>query len=815
MAEYAGNRWYKCDLHLHTASSVCYTEKHDTAQDWVAKALSCGLDAAAVTDHNDYRGISAVMEEGARQGLSVFPGVEITCDSSKIHMLILFDTDKTAENVRDFLNRCDIDSDHTGDPDGTSLSVFEVCEVAKKRGALVIAAHIDEFNSISSMNPVNLEKLLTGGYIDAVQVSNVPVWRKLKSDRDTESMQQVLQEKYGPDATPQITDRWRKCYNRAEELGIPMLAFSDNPAADGDSRHGLWGIGSEYTWIQMDDVVSLESIRQSLLTADDRIRMMYDSAEMPRTEPDFWICSLEVRKTQLNPHRSIRLEFHPQLNCIIGGKGSGKSALVRLLQGVFDRLSDGYVKNAQQAGSLLKDTMAQQARFYRQTGEDGYGVFREDSEIEIVFSWYGCRYRMLVTDIRGIGDQKTAFFRMDPETGEEVPEDFGELVHSPFLCPQVFIQRQIHEITVTPGALLDQVDKSIYDMHILQSRRAYYLERLVNLSAQIQAADRFLESGDRVNAELSWLEELSRKNVQGDLGKDISSMIRRRKSSAEMIGSFRRRAGEIREGREQMLREYEECLEEIRRMRMLYIGQTLTDDGNYKMELKPMASRDSFRKMLKKTLPGSSALMADDARKLEEALFMKKGGIRKYTQLLLAARGLGEETDSIPEQPFSAYFTHLIRHLEDDDFERMLLFRPEDELDMFYHPNGVKRFFPMTTASSGEKATAVFSFVLSGSTVPLIIDQPEDDMDNRVIYEEIVRKLKKAKQKRQMIIVTHNANICTNAAPEMIISMDSKSEFVRVRMQGSVDNEEIRNEICDVIEGTRAAFVRRAKKYHL
>ena len=65
-----------------------------------------------------------------------------------------------------------------------------------------------------------------------------------------------------------------------------------------------------------------------------------------------------------------------------------------------------------------------------------------------------------------------------------------------------------------------------------------------------------------------------------------------------------------------------------------------------------------------------------------------------------------------------------------------------------------------------------------------------------------------------MIVATYNPNICMNADPEMIIVMDSFSKFTKVKMQGSIDNDEIRCEICDVIEGSEEAFVRRARKYH-
>lgn len=150
--EYVGTRWYKCDLHLHTMSSECYSDKN-TYEEWVEEVHRKGLNCIAVTDHNDYRGIDKVKEIGKQKGITVFPGVEVTCDTSKIHMLILFDVDKTQENVRDFLSRLDIDSSVIGKSIGTSQSVFTVCELAKEKGALVIAAHIDEHASISNMTP--------------------------------------------------------------------------------------------------------------------------------------------------------------------------------------------------------------------------------------------------------------------------------------------------------------------------------------------------------------------------------------------------------------------------------------------------------------------------------------------------------------------------------------------------------------------------------------------------------------------------------------------------------------------------------------
>ena len=808
MSEHAGNRWYKCDLHLHTTASRCYLDKEDTPRDWVNRAIEQGLSAVAVTDHNNYLGIGAIMEEGKANGLAVFPGTEITCDSTKIHILVIFDTDKREETVRDFLNRCDIDSEHAGDPDGTSMSVFEVCEIAKKRGALVIAAHIDEFNSISTMNPANLDRLFDGGYIDAVQVTNVPVWRQYEADKDEEAMNSFLAEKYGPDATPQEIDRWRKCYNRAKEAGLPMLAFSDNPRSESESRHGLWGIGSVYTWIQMDDVVNLESIRQSLVVPESRIRMIFDSVSEPRTEPDFWIRSLEIRKTGLNPYSPIHFDFNPQLNCIIGGKGSGKSAAIRVLSGIYQQF----------LSPMVARTYSSQNDFYRRFSDDNKGIFHEDSEIEMQLSWHGVYFRLLVTDINSLSDQKFIFLRIDPETGEESEADVSDLLSSPYFSAQVLTQREINEIAGTPGALLEFTDRSIPAMEILKARREYYLRELINISAAMHSTGRFLEHEGRVKAEQEWFGKL--KDTDAFAGNTAEKADARQKILDDMSES-RKSMEEMQEKRKVLLDKYEQCFKNIRTIRQKFLEEALAGDENYKLELVPSASRESFKNIIREVVSGDTvlpSLLSEDFKKLESALFSKDDG-HKYRDLLtLARKGLEEGNladQSAGSNDYFAYFAQFIRKMDAADFERLLLFRPEDEINMFYKPSEGKKYNPMMNASSGEKSAAILSFILANSTVPLIIDQPEDDMDNRVIYEEIVGKFKRAKQNRQIIIVSHNANLTLNTDPEMIISMDSHSKFVRIKMQGSADNDDIRREVCDVVEGTEKAFMQRARKYHL
>jgi DNA repair ATPase RecN len=95
----------------------------------------------------------------------------------------------------------------------------------------------------------------------------------------------------------------------------------------------------------------------------------------------------------------------------------------------------------------------------------------------------------------------------------------------------------------------------------------------------------------------------------------------------------------------------------------------------------------------------------------------------------------------------------------------------------------------------------------------LILDQLEDDLDNRLVYELIVDRLGRSKEFRQIIVVTHNANIPVNGDAEYIISMDSKSEKISVFKTGTVEDNEIKKEICDVMEGSEFAFQMRRKRY--
>lgn len=122
----------------------------------------------------------------------------------------------------------------------------------------------------------------------------------------------------------------------------------------------------------------------------------------------------------------------------------------------------------------------------------------------------------------------------------------------------------------------------------------------------------------------------------------------------------------------------------------------------------------------------------------------------------------------------------------------------------------------MEQLSPGEKGILllIFYLVLDKDNCPLIIDQPEDNLDNQSVYEKLVPFMREAKNRRQVIIVTHNPNIAVACDAEQIIYCNMNKENCKIEYEtGSIENPKINEYIVNVLEGTMPAFTLRELKY--
>jgi hypothetical protein len=154
---------------------------------------------------------------------------------------------------------------------------------------------------------------------------------------------------------------------------------------------------------------------------------------------------------------------------------------------------------------------------------------------------------------------------------------------------------------------------------------------------------------------------------------------------------------------------------------------------------------------------------------------------------------------------------YLQRKLEKPEFaDHVRCWFPEDDLRIEYsrHGNG-HDWTAITQGSQGQRSAALLAFLLAFGDEPLILDQPEDDLDNHLIYELIVRQIRENKLRRQLIIVTHNPNVVVNGDAEMVHALDFRGGQCRIIEKGALQERSVREEVCRVMEGGHEALARR------
>ena len=148
-------------------------------------------------------------------------------------------------------------------------------------------------------------------------------------------------------------------------------------------------------------------------------------------------------------------------------------------------------------------------------------------------------------------------------------------------------------------------------------------------------------------------------------------------------------------------------------------------------------------------------------------------------------------------------------------FELILTRIPDSAELILLRSDGTKAgAFSKGGLSTGQKNTAILSLLLARGNGPVLIDQSEDELDNEFLYRELVPMLRKAKRKRQLIIVTHNANIPVNADAELVYALKAENGRGKCRTQGGLDRPEVTQAVLDIMEGSKEAFMRRKEKYH-
>jgi chromosome segregation protein len=228
--------------------------------------------------------------------------------------------------------------------------------------------------------------------------------------------------------------------------------------------------------------------------------------------------------------------------------------------------------------------------------------------------------------------------------------------------------------------------------------------------------------------------------------------------------------------------------------------------GRVRVRVDYKGQHETFLERLASFFQGSGV----DRRSLEKLVFGRSAidGSAIAEQVRKGASALQEEF-GLSQARAQQIYTHLTQD-RGRLFELELLV-PDDAVLVYLQLNETE--IPLPKLSDGQRATAMLLLLLVQADRLLLVDQPEDDLDNRFIYEDIVRILREQKGERQLLAATHNPNIPVLGNAELIVALEAPESHALIAAQGAIDQRVIQDYVKSVMEGGEDAFRRRAQKY--
>jgi len=931
----AAARFYAVDLHLHSPYSYDWNNsgpgrdsnldrihvgdaiKEDAVAAFRQACVASGRQLVAVTDHNvSSFGVLAAESNGSDE-VVVLPGIEMTVVLSdapwikdhRIHILAVFPPDMHQEAFGRVLPD-DTPAETGRDP--TAMlpysSIEEVIDKIKRQHGIAIAAHIEAKNGLRGLYRLTTELLLDpiGGTPEATKALQV-VGSQVKDELAKFTAVQVR---------PSVQ---ASHYLREGVLLVPLIVATDceRGAELSQDRSDL------YTFVKMSRP-SFPSLVEALKYPDLRIRL---KAALPESSPPRL---LGVRFHGSGFFRDTTLGLSDNLTCIIGPRGSGKSAAidgVRYLMGYNRDLESEVPTVASQVRERQRATLDHtridalyqcgDGNTYRLSATfdpdedyatevydlDGHRLSIDDversgqfplnlygwGELELLAENPETQRELLDRFIPGIDELKTEKLRLQDLLMENREECLGlvKRMNQFFVDPEKEFLRT-HELKEKFDALnKPSIRKVFAELDLVQGRRAL-LKRIrtplknaqkkgtaideLGLSEMLaketldvwgqRLVDRIKpdEFDDWVRSSNAEFEKRVKLLLELIEAEDDKLAVEQEKAQTRIqatVGDDEAISGDLRskakkryevalanyEQYKALSKLYDECtvkrdglltqtdvvaksifatrdraIEDIRRK------VSLVEDEEYKigLVLKQQADRKGFENAL--TDIGTHLFHGHwrDERRAE-VLARETTPVAFVGSIMGCAveafDGIRSELDGavcqvkhgqrlvIDNCPVIALDGFEVERIDPTKLERLLILQETPVDDDFYITLVDK---PIQHCSPGQRCSAMLPVVALTTQAPLIIDQPEDNLDNRLVSNAMFKILASLKETRQVILATHNPNILVSGDAEQVLLLGSDGEIERF---GCVDDGAIVQAVIGLMEGGSEAFRRRQSKY--
>lgn len=957
--------FYKVDLHIHSyeshdfpkigdkeysATTLLPEDREKNPQYFIdfAKKVE-DLRVIAITDHNLSR-VSATIAKLSDAQITVLPGMEVTLQAtifpdSKIHVLTIFPEHSASEDIEKiFRLGCNMPlySQRTKDS-VAQIPVDEFVKLVHKAGGICIAGHVNSDKGVRTLfKDYNIRQLETKLKIEQLkkneaqgklaphQKAQLEALReqvkKLEDEMQNLYLEFLAKHEFDAVEVQKSTDNQYYSGIHTDALGIKSLS-----CVIGSDAHNLQDIGlrNSTTYIKMQSP-SFRDLRRALRDPATRIR--YEDSvphiKIPR------ILGVKFGGGFFKQHV---IGFSDNLTCLIGGRGSGKSATIEALRYLFEhelshltseKRTDidnrrSHTLNGAAVEVLYADHNNEQFVLRRNYGTPKTECFdltgQKQNGIDValasnldvkVFGWGEIeelarnkreQLRLIdgfIPDIQQLQEPvRNALRLLETNTQEiinlakniqdllpkidELPQKESEL--NRLSTPQVDAIFSEYDRNEIAKSAIDSLARSLADISrgfqnnntgkafdILQELEG----SLKNMSEKLNSYDwaSSFQDSVRVNAQeiqqsynlfitkfnnlldfisskgQTLVEERARiegnlnSTIEDEEGGDLPKILARRRQLSSKVAHLRSIKDEIDHKRNKIndLMNYRNStlLPNLENSRKLVTDTRLRkiEEINKRLEhlsgavkvslaLRPQEDRETFRLKL-----GAPDEKAPDGILKNVYKFYKRDNYagnytRKHTpsSFVHAILEPGDYSSLIVEEIIDlekakAVVRHLSPYLEgtDNQFnaENLQKLLDLEHLDIEDLPVIKLDDKPIEDLSPGQRCSTLIPIILLESTSPLIIDQPEDNLDNRLVFDLVVDILRSLKQQRQIIVATHNPNIPVSGDAEQIIVFETSSKKdCNVACQGSIDDETVIEKIKAIMEGSEDAFRIRAEKY--
>lgn len=925
------SRWWKCDLQVATPAwnfTMPPDEHYDMssaagkrafAERYVEQLVRRGIEVVVLADHNSGDWIDLMVEVGAEKGVAVFPGCEITTGSGAdgMHLIVIGDRRKTSRDFDVLLGGAlgfrdpDYPRFHEhGSPGSSSKTIGQILDDLSD-DYLVIAPHVLTENGIASKRTAN-------GDIR---------WRALHHPR--------LVAVDPGDCDGRKDDSFNSKFRNRDLGDFPRLA--DLAFVATSDAYSLDSLGSRFSWIRM-DVPTLEGLRQAFLDYDARIICSWDGRLRgypdgnPNNVRHSWIDSLTIGGTLGNSSAPLAIHFHPSLNVVIGGRGSGKSTVVAAIRQLYsgtqtlpdnvkteaESFADAVFSNAQlsaehrirnsqelqratwslpsgqvtetpNGGSVptsFSVRVVNQKELFERVSRDrhdplaasrsflafldeGLGLLK--TEFPKAESWwrrfqdYGQNWMMKTTDLLRIEQDLTQLPAVrakireieaqvvaldSPEAKSRRETNDARIREKTFLTEREGLLRRF--LGSVKGALerespqqeIPGCGEGFADLvSSLDAIEASFVEQvseaLVRSDADIAAWRGMAEATDwaasvRASEDdnARYLSELAEKGIDPGAYNGLKEQLASQLAIERTLSTQEAKLPLARAERDAAWNAIDRLLDERRAARQELLQNVSERSGRLRFKILPYGDVIGWVNAVRELLNLRSDAFLEDVPLLSDWLWVADDSERttRWSDWRDAlASGNFERVSGKDKGIPRPEWTKRLEKLDAAIRLRLAYEAADDTIEISFLKDGGDPEKPndwqdITRGSPGQRTAAMLGFVLHHGDEPLVLDQPEDDLDTEWISNLVVAELRASRWKRQLIVVTHNANIPVNGDAEQVVVLENRDGAIRVRTSSLSDGTEaqhcgaielpyVRGDIQNIMEGGIRAFLQRERKY--